>query len=42
MNSKENILALIKRINESKAFDYKIYIQKVKSNLGKGYNLYFI
>ena len=26
---------------ESKAFDYKIYITKVKSNLGKGHNLYF-
>jgi hypothetical protein len=31
-----------KATKESKAFDYKIYIQKVKSNLGKGYNLYFI
>lgn len=27
---------------ESKPFDYKIYIERVKSNLGKGYNLYFI
>ena len=27
---------------ESKDFDYKIYIDKVKSNLGKGYNLYFL
>ncbi len=26
---------------ESKNFDYKIYIGKVKSNLGKGFNLYF-
>lgn len=30
------------RTNESKDFDYKIYIDKVKSNLGKGYNLYFL
>lgn len=27
---------------ESKSFDYKIYIESVKSNLGKGFNLYFI
>jgi len=27
---------------QTKNFDYKIYISKVKSNLGKGYNLYFI
>ncbi len=27
---------------ESKSFDYKIYIERVKSNLGKGFNLYFI
>lgn len=27
---------------ESKPFDYKIYIERVKSNLGKGHNLYFI
>ena len=26
----------------TKDFDYKIYIERVKSNLGKGYNLYFI
>lgn len=26
---------------ESKAIDYKIFITKVKSNLGKGHNLYF-
>lgn len=31
-----------KQTKESKSFDYKIYIDKVKSNLGKGYNLYFI
>jgi len=30
-----------KETKQTKNFDYKIYISKVKSNLGKGYNLYF-
>lgn len=30
-----------KETNEVKQFNYKVFIQKVKSNLGKGVNLYF-
>lgn len=30
-----------KDTNEVKQFNYKVFIQKVKSNLGKGFNLYF-
>jgi len=30
-----------KETNEVKQFNYKVFIQKVKSNLGKGFNLYF-
>jgi len=31
-----------KETNEVRQFNYKVFIQKVKSNLGKGFNLYFI
>lgn len=30
-----------KETNEVRQFNYKVFIQKVKSNLGKGFNLYF-
>lgn len=41
-NDNEIYLRLTYTVNKTTKYDYKIYIERIKSNLGKGHNHYFI